>query len=287
MDARIADVLVPVAVDTAYSYAVPAGLAVGEGDVVRVPLGTRETVGVVWGLREGGGGNLKRIAGRLDVASLTPSMRRFLDWIAWYTLCPKGSALAMGLRLPDDSTGEAVRVGVRLAGPPPVRMTPARARVLKAAEGGLVHAKRALCEAAAVSAGVVDGLIDEGTLEAVSLPPEPVAEQPDPGYAQAALSPDQAAAAAALVQVVAAGGAGVSLLEGVTGSGKTEVYFEAVAEAVRQGGQALILMPEIALTAQFLDRFAQRFGVRPAAWHSGVSGRRRERLHAGIAAGDV
>ena len=68
------------------------------------------------------------------------------------------------------------------------------------------------------------------------------------------------------------------LLEGVTGSGKTEVYFEAIAAALRAGRQALVMMPEIALTAQFLDRFAARFGVRPAEWHSGVTPRRRERL---------
>lgn len=277
----------PLALDQAYSYAVPAGLAVAEGDVVLVPLGTRETAGVVWGLREGAGGNLKPIAGRIDVPPLSASLRQFLAWIAWYTLAPKGSALAMGLKLPEGDRAEVARVGVRLSGAAPKRATPARSRVLAAAADGLVHLKRDLAQAAAVSAGVVDGLIDEGALETVALPPEPVAEPPDPDYAQVDLSPAQGAAGAALVRTVSDGGASVTLLEGVTGSGKTEVYFEAVAEAVRRGSQALILMPEIALTAGFLDRFAQRFGVRPAAWHSGVSARRRERLYAGVAAGDV
>ena len=99
--------------------------------------------------------------------------------------------------------------------------------------------------------------------------------------------PAQRAAADALRATVAAGGYAVTLLDGVTGSGKTQVYFEAVSETLRRGRQALVLMPEIALTAQFLDRFADRFGARPAAWHSGVSGRRRERLYAGVAAGEV
>ena len=284
---RIADVLVPVAVDTAYSYAVPEGTELSAGEVVAVPLGTRETVGVVWSLREGGAGNLKRVAGRIAAPAMSEPMRRFVDWIAWYTLAPKGSALAMALKLPDLGRAEVPRIGVRIKGPPPTRLTPARHRVLEAAAGGLVHLKRELAAAAGVSMSVVDGLIDEGTLETVALAPEPVAAAPDPEFGRTGLSEAQGEAAAALAATVAEGGASVTLLEGVTGSGKTEVYFEAVAQALREGRQALILMPEIALTAQFLDRFARRFGVRPASWHSGVPGRRRERLYAGIAEGEV
>jgi primosomal protein N' (replication factor Y) len=287
MTSRIADVLIPLALDTAYSYAVPDDLALNEGDVVQVPLGTRETVGVVWGLREGGGANFKRITGLVDAPNLSPSMRKFLDWVAWYTLAPKGSALAMGLKIPDQGRTETARVGVRLAGPPPKRMTPPRTRVLEAARGGGVHLKRDLALAADVSLAVIDGLVDEGTLETLALPPEPVAEVPDPDFGQAALSAAQRLAADAVSAMLNEAGAPVALLEGVTGSGKTEVYFEAVAEALRHDRQALILMPEIALTAQFLDRFAARFGVRPGTWHSGVTGRRRERLYAGIASGDV
>ncbi|MFL6720398.1 MAG: hypothetical protein ACJ8FT_01155 [Sphingomonas sp.] len=156
---RIADVLVPVAVDTAYSYAVPDGAGLSAGDVVAVPLGTRETVGVVWGLREGGAGNLKRVAGRLDTRPMSDAMRRFVDWIAWYTLAPKGSALAMALKLPDLGRAEVPRVGVRLNGAAPKRMTPARQRVIEAAKGGLVHLKRALADAAGVSMTVLDGLV--------------------------------------------------------------------------------------------------------------------------------
>src|SRR3954452_20571043 len=287
MTALIADVLIPLALDTAYSYAVPDDLVLAEGDVVQVPLGTRETAGVVWSLREGAGANFKKVTSRIDAPNLSPAMRKFVDWIAWYTLAPKGSALAMGLKLPDEGRAEVVRVGVRLAGTPPKRITPARARVLAAAEGGLVHVKRELAQAASVSVGVIDGLIDEGTLETIALLPERAAETPDPGAAATALSDGQRAAAEALAASVAEAGGSVTLLEGVTGSGKTEVYFEAVAEAIRAGRQALILMPEIALTAQFLDRFAQRFGVRPCCWHSGVSNRKRERLLGAIADGEV
>jgi primosomal protein N' (replication factor Y) len=298
---RIADVLMPLALDTAYSYAVPPALKLQEGDVVQVPLGTRETVGVVWSLREGAGANLKAVTAVVDTLRLPQRLRRFVDWIAWYTLAPKGSALALALRLPEPGRAESMRVGVRATGEAPRRMTPARARVMRVAEGGLLYAKRALAEAASVSAGVIDALVDEGVLETVALAPEPVAETPDPDHGRAVLSSGQREAAAMLAAAVAtaavastegivagaAGKAPVILLEGVTGSGKTEVYFEAVAAALRAGVQSLILMPEIALTAQFLDRFSARFGVRPALWHSGIGARRRERLYEGVASGEV
>lgn len=287
MTSRIADVLIPLALDTAYSYAVPDGLPLEEGDVVQVPLANREVAGVVWGLREGQGGNLKKVTGVIEAPNLSPKMRKFLDWIAWYTLAPKGSALAMGLKIPDPDREEIARVGVKLAGALPKRMTPARQKVIEIAQDGIVRLKSELAHAAGVSAGVINGLVDEGVLETVALLAEPVAEMPDPAFGHTALSDGQREAADELVAAMGENHPPVILLEGVTGSGKTEVYFEAVAEAVRTGRQALILMPEIALTAQFLDRFTARFGVKPATWHSGVTGRKRERLYTAIASGEV
>lgn len=287
--ATVADVLVPVAVDTAYSYKIPPGLDLAPGDFVVVPLGTREATGVVWATREAGGGNLKSIAEKRDLPRLADPLRRFVDWLAHWTLAPRGMVLRMGIRAPDSAGPEPVRIGVRMAGAPtlPQRMTPARARVIAAAEDGFTRSKSALASFAGCSAGVVESLIDEGTLEAIALPPEPVALPPDPAYATTALEPDQRDAANALRASVEAKSFSVTLLEGVTGSGKTEVYFEAVAAAIEGGRQALIMMPEIALTAQFLDRFALRFGVRPAEWHSGVASRKRARIWAGVASGDV
>src|SRR6202012_1249791 len=119
------------------------------------------------------------------------------------------------------------------------------------------------------------------------LPPEPVAEKPNPDFAATDFNDDQKAAAAELEATVAAGGYAVTLIDGVTGSGKTEVYFEAVADTIRAGRQSLILMPEIALTAAFLDRFAARFGTRPAEWHSELTPRKRARTWAAVAKGEV
>ena len=135
---------------------------------------------------------------------------------------------------------------------------------------------------------MIDGLIDEGTLETLVLPPEPVARAPDPDFAQPDFSPAQRdGGGCACARPSPRAAIRSTLLDGVTGSGKTEVYFEAVAETIRRGRQALILMPEIALTAQFLDRFAERFGVRPAEWHSQLSQRLRARTWAAVAAGEA
>jgi len=285
---RVAEVLVPVAVDQAYSYRIPADLDLAAGDFVEVPLGTRQTVGTVWEIGQSqSGANLKAISAQYDCPPLNASLRAFIDWVARWTLSPRGMVLRMSARAPFIAAPEQPRIGLRRAGPPPERMTPARARVLRATEGGLAISKRALAEIAACSASVIDTLVDEGTLGAVALPPESIAELCDPDFASTQLEADQAKAAASLVTAVNAGEFSVSLLEGVTGSGKTEVYFEAAAVALRAGRQALILMPEIALTVQFLDRFAARFGVRPAEWHSGVSARKRACIWAGVASAEV
>ncbi len=284
----VADVLTPVAVDNAWSYRVPAGMDLKPGDFVEVPLGTREATGVVWEIRRTpAGSNLKTILAKRDLPSLQAPLRQFVDWVARWTLAPRGMVLRMGIRAPDHAGPEPVRVGVRLGGPPPERLTPARKRVLAAAEGGLTFTKSSLAEAAGCSNGVIDGLIDEGALETIVLPPEPVALPPDCDFAETTFEAAQAEAAQALAEAATAGVFSVTLLEGVTGSGKTEVYFEAVAAALKAGRQALILMPEIALTAQFLVRFAKRFGVRPAEWHSGVAARKRARIWQGVADGNV
>ncbi|HRK23984.1 MAG TPA: primosomal protein N' [Beijerinckiaceae bacterium] len=284
----IADVLVPVAVDTAYSYRIPAGLDLVEGDTVVVPLGTRQSIGVVWSLRQGpGGANLKQVAGRYDLPPMRPAMRAFVEWIARWTLSPRGMVARMALRDPDQVGPERPKLGVRFTGLHPERMTPARRRVLTAAENGMVWRKSALAEAASVSSGVIDTLVDEGALEVTHIPADPVAPLPDADHAAMALSQDQADAAANLGAMVQSGAFAVALIEGVTGSGKTEVYFEAIAAALRLGRQALVLMPEIALTADFMARFEARFGVRPAEWHSGVSASRRDRLWHAVATGQA
>jgi len=291
MAKRVVDVLVPVALDRAYSYRVPKTLALAPGDIVSVPLGARDATAVVWAENPKPNprldNRLRDVEEKLDLPPLRPELRSFVDWVANYTVSSRGMVLRMCLRIGEHLGPERERAGVRLLGPPPQRLTAARERVLALLADGMVRGKGAAARETGVSGGVIDGLIDEGTLETVVLPPEPVAEKPDPDFTATDFSGDQQAAAAELKATVAKGGYSVTLLDGVTGSGKTEVYFEAVADIIRRGRQSLILMPEIALTAQFLDRFAARFGTRPAEWHSELSPRKRARTWRAVADGDV
>jgi len=287
MSERTVDVLVPVAVDAPYTYRIPEGLALAPGAIVAAPLGNRRVIGCVWPegrARVPAGARLKPVSAPLDVPPFSAEFVRFIDWVADYTLAPRGMVLRMALRF--DERGEAARVGVRIAGGMPKRKTAARERVLQLMADGLVRSKADAAREAGVTPTVISGLVDEGALEIVELPPEPVARPPDPDYARPELTEAQENAAGALRDAVA-DGFSVHLLDGVTGSGKTEVYFEAVAEAIRRGKQALILLPEIALTTAFLDRFAERFGVRPAEWHSQVSPRKRARTWEAVAKGEV
>jgi primosomal protein N' (replication factor Y) (superfamily II helicase) len=281
------DVLMPVALDHAYTYRVPGDLDLRPGDLVSVPLGARSATGVVWTdnveIRPGLHNRMREVEHKLDLPPLKPELRRFIDWVAGYTLAPRGMVLRMALRMGEHLGPARQRLGVRLAGPLPPRMTPARQRVLALMADGLVRGKSELAQAAAVSPAVIDGLIDEGTFETLILPPEPVALPPDPDFALPDLAPAQSEAADALRTAAASGGYSASLLDGVTGSGKTEVYFEAIAAILRRGRQALVLLPEIALTPQLLDRFSRRFGVRPAEWHSQLSARRRARTWSAVA----
>ena len=285
------DVLVPVALDQTYSYRVPGDLELSAGDIVSVPLGVRAATGVVWNdqvaINPGLHNRLKDVEEKLDLPPLKPELRRFIDWVADYTLAPRGMVLRMALRMGEHLGPPREHVGVRLIGPPPQRLTAARQRVVALLADGIARAKSEVAQSTGVSPGVIDGLIDEGTLETLPLPPEPIAGRPDPDFCRPDFASAQRFAADALRARVARGGYSVTLLDGVTGSGKTELYFEAVAETVRARRQALVLLPEIALTTQFLDRFTARFGVCPAQWHSALAPRRRARTWRAVAEGDV
>lgn len=286
---RTVPVLVPMPADRAYSYAVPEGMAVVPGSIVRVPLGPREVGAVVWDgvCEEVETRRLRPISEVFDCPPLSAENRRFVDWVASYTLTPPGLVARMFLRVPAAFDPEPPTPGLRFAGRQPDRLTDARRRVLELAGDGPAWTRSGLAHAAGVSSTVVEGLCAQGVLEPVLLPSRPVVAAPDPGYAVPELTPDQAEAAARLVQAVKQPGFTVTLIDGVTGSGKTETYFEAIAAAVTAGRQVLILMPEIALTQAFLERFQDRFGAKPAEWHSDVPPRARERVWRQVAEGAV
>src|ERR1700689_2065588 len=192
MPKRVVDVLVPVALDRAYSYRVPEQLAVEPGDIVSVPLGAREATAVVRAENPKPNprldNRLKDVEEKLELPPLRPELRSFVDWVANYTVSSRGMGLRMCLRMGEHLGSPRERVGVRLAGPPPQRMTRARQRALTLLADGMVRGKSDAAREAGVSSGVIDGLIDEGTLETVVLPPEPVAEKPDPDFVQTELT---------------------------------------------------------------------------------------------------
>ncbi len=280
--------MLPLALPAAYDYLVPEGMEVAPGQFVVVPLGPVDYLGVVWTRPEGEAPaqiERKKLREIVELVDEVPPLPRvsldFADWVASYTLSSPGMVLRMMMSAGRAFAPPAPRYGVRLAGPPPERMTPARARVLAAANNGLIWVKSSLAEAAGVSPGVIDGLVDSGALIAEPLPdwhdiPLDLTRE------RATLTKEQAEAARELLANTSDGFA-VSLLDGVTGSGKTEVYFEAIAAALSRGKQVLVLMPEIALTSQFIARCEERFGARPAEWHSGVSAPLRGRIWRAVA----
>jgi primosomal protein N' (replication factor Y) len=198
----------------------------------------------------------------------------------------------MAMSAPAALEPPAPQAGWTLAGPgsnrpKPPRLTPERQRVIASMSPGEVHAGPALAEAAKVSSAVLRGMADAGLIRPALLPHRSRFAPPDPDHPGPALNGPQAEAAATLRERVATKAFGVTLLTGVTGSGKTEVYLDAVAECLRQGRQALVLLPEIALSAQWLDRFRARFGVAPALWHSEVGSRTRRDTWRAVAEGEV
>src|SRR5437867_4134109 len=199
---RVVDVLVPVALNQAYSYRVPRGMELKPGDVVCVPLGPREVVAVVWAENANPDprlhNRLKDVGEKLDVPPLKEELRSLVDWVANYTLSARGMVLRMALRLGESLGPERMRLGVRLVGEPPRRLTPARRRLIEVLSDGLLHGKSEASGEAGVSGGVVDGLVDEGTLAVEAMPPSLAPPAPDPSFAQLEFSPQQRTAVDAI-----------------------------------------------------------------------------------------
>ena len=285
-ESRVA-VLLPLPLPGPYDYALSPGTAAKRGTLVRAPLGGRELIGVVWDKGEGAVESAKlRVAEPLGHC-LPAALCDFIDWVARYTLNPPGAVLAQALRVKGAFDPEMPRRAYALSSATPPKATAARARVLALLADGLARTAADIAESASVGAGVVKGLAETGALREVLLPEFERAPAPDPAFDAVRLSPDQLRASEHMRDAVKKREFQVALLDGVTGSGKTEAYFEAVAEALTQGAQALILLPEIALTVQFLDRFAVRFGCRPLEWHSDLSMRERKRVYRAAMSGNA
>ncbi|UPH71564.1 primosomal protein N' [Abyssibius alkaniclasticus] len=276
--------------DRYLDYRAPFG-GVDLGALVEVPLGPRRVLGAVWGPGQGGfdRAKLRSIIRVLDEPAIPAPMRDFLARAADYTITPLSQMLRLATRAPGlmHPPGDTKVLVAGTAAPD--RMTPAREKVLALVEdyGGLPFQPGELANMAGVSGSVIKGLVAQGCLVEVFAPRDGPFPALDPGLPGAALNAEQAVAAEQLRAGVASGTYGTTLLKGVTGSGKTEVYLEAVAEALRLGQQALVLLPEIALSVEFMARVEKRFGARPAEWHSGVTMAERRRAWKAVARGQA
>ena len=273
-------------------YRVPHGMTVEPGSIVVAPLGPRQLTGVVWEAErmpsdaEVGDNRLRPLVAVHDVPPLPAALRRLIEWTADYYLSPPAAVLRMALASASALEGGRTVIEYRATGRTPDRMTPQREQALEriGERQGLI---RELALAANVSDAVIRGLVKAGAIEAVEVALDSPYPPPDPNHGPPTLSEEQDVAASTLAAAVDAQAFAPFVLDGVTGSGKTEVYFEAIAQALRDDRQTLVLLPEIALTEPFLKRFIARFGEAPVAWHSDLRQSQRRRAWRAIATGEA
>ncbi len=284
-------ILLPLPLAGAYDYRVPDGLVLQDGNVVLVPLGARKSRGVVWGKAQGDidSVKLKEIISVLTTPLIPEVSRRFVDWVASYTCSSPGAVLKMVVSVPDALEPPKSVIAFQIAGDlnPSLKLTSARKRVLNILADGPPRRTADLARDAGCSAAVIKGLAAKGILKVVELSPVPFWKTPEWDLVGPALSENQSDAAAELVKLTEKESFSVTLLDGVPGSGKTEVYFQAMAKALEMGRQVLVLLPEIALSAQWLERFKDRFGVIPAQWHSDLTQSQRRNTWRDVSEGKV
>lgn len=285
MAAQNAQILFPVNVPGAFDYRIPQGIVVRPGDFVFAPIGKQMKLGVVFAIVEGDGTRkLKDLAQVKAAQPLSLEMLKFIEWTAKYNCVSPGLVLRMVVKSYKALDPSPLVTQFSPSGVLPPKMSPARCAILE--RGGPFPARASeIAARAGVSSGVVRGFESAGGLTARSLPVDAPFAVPNAKHGGMTLTPAQRGASDDLITQVYKHEFNVSLLDGVTGSGKTEVYFEAVAEAIKNGGQALILVPEIALTQAGMSRFEARFGAAPAPWHSQVGDAQRRRVWREVAQG--
>ena len=287
---QIVGVLLPLPFNDVFDYKVEDGMDVVPGSMVRVPWGREQQIGVVWKIGRSSDLEDKKIKTVQKVYAFPPlseELRRFIGFVAAYNMAFLGLVLKMVISVKnvfeDAQTLTLYRLSGKTLAEAKLKNSDARWRVIDLLKH-YPYSRTEIAKGAGVGQSVIKTMIDAGVLEPLEVENKKQYQLPQPDFSKVGLTAEQQAAADVLAGKVGQGFS-VTLLDGVTGSGKTEVYFEAVAEALRNGSQALITVPEIALTSQWLSRFEKRFGVRPACWHSGLGVRERTDTWTAIAEG--
>ncbi len=284
-------VLLALPVPSSYDYRVPGQMVLSDGDFVRVPFGRRRVNGVVWGAGQHNidESKIRDVEECLPTPPMSKVLRSFVEWVAAYTFSFPGAVLKMTMSVPAALEEPKPHFVFGLNPTPPMyKVTSARQRVIDVLKNGKPQQTLGeLAHQAHVGNWVINGLVKVGGLLPHKAMPVSEAARPNGHLPGLKLSDEQAKAGVVLAGDVVKGGFMTSLLDGVPGSGKTEVYFEAVAEALKQKRQILVLLPEIALSAQWLERFERRFGAPPLQWHSDLSPSRRRDTWRAVAQGMV
>lgn len=265
-----------------------ADIEVTLGQIVMVPLGSRQLPGVVMGAGQGQIDikKIKSISSYADLPPLDAAMLDYIKWVADWTLSPQGAVLKMVLPISGALTAIPSGNGWLIDDQTiaDANLTPKRAKVIESLRDLPPMTTSEAAELAAVSPSTITAMGKAGLLQSVEMMDQGM-PRPSPQPTQYELSQEQTDAAQALRQAVRHASFAPFVLDGVTGSGKTEVYFDAISAVLEQDKQALILLPEIALSPAMQTRFTERFGAPPVIWHSGLTPRQRARAYRSAAEG--
>lgn len=299
---RFVRVLLPNALDRPLDYKIScAAEGVGDegdhcivpGQIVEVPFRRQKAYGILWEVLEQPSVDPKKIRDInriVDGIRLSEADLKFIAWMARYTMNPLGMVARLFL-----SNQAALEVAspkfayqINNSFSKTQNLTPKQEKVLQALDALKTYKTlQDLQDQGNCSAQVVKALLEKKAIQVVHVKQEDTCSQIDPNFAVPSYSPLQKQVITALKQDVLQGRYHCTLLDGVTGSGKTEVFFEAIAALLEQGGQVLVLVPEISLTPQLLERFEARFGAKPAQWHSKLTPAKRRETYRALASGEV
>lgn len=287
---RVVRVLVTSPVEKAYDYCVPEGMELVLGDYVTVPFGSREVVGVVWEHPDSSiipTDKIKVILTKHDMPPMLAVTRNFVDWVAHYNMAPRGAVLKMAVSVADALQPSQPLTGYMLSAGAKSYQDIAVQKLITWMDDNIPRRASEINAAMGISPARIKTLIKHDVLRVVDIFAKAPCSQPNPDAVRHTLTPEQKVAADKILNRLHKGGYETFLLDGVTGSGKTEVYFEAIAEVIRRGQQVSILMPEIALTTSFMERFETHFGVKPALWHSSLTPAQRRLTWRSVAMGQT